>query len=88
MSLPAEFSRQGETCVFKDGGLLTSFSEYLGFLSLWVPRGYCHLLTENVFLTNVRRQIVAIGFPQEQTTKKPPLLLDPIPFSSPELTIR
>lgn len=67
---------------------MTSFLEYLGFLSLWVPRGQCHLLAENVFLANVRRQIVAIGFPKEQTTKKPPLLLDPIPFSSPELTIR
>lgn len=31
---------------------------------------------------------MAIGSPTEQITKKPPLLMDPVPFSIPELTIR
>lgn len=31
---------------------------------------------------------MAIGSPKEQITKKPPLLMDPVPFSIPELTIR
>lgn len=41
-----------------------------------------------LFHTKVKRQIVAIGSPKGQTTRKPRLLLDPILFNLPELTIR